>query len=154
MPAGTLHAVLAGTVLAEIQQNSNTTYRVYDWNRLGADGQPRALHVNRALDVIRYDQVGLTLPEARPCGTGPDWSCELLCQNQYFSTERYRMAPGAEYQGECDGSTLEIWGVIEGDAEIGGVALEAVRFILLPAGLGAFTVRASKDATLLRTYVA
>lgn len=154
VPAGTLHAVLAGAVLAEIQQNSNTTYRVYDWNRLGADGEPRALHVDRALDVIRYDQVGFNLPEARPCETGPGWTCEMLCQNRYFNTERCRMASGAQYQGECDGSTFEIWGVIEGEAEIAGVALEAVRFILLPAGLGAFTVRASKDATLLRTYVA
>lgn len=154
VPAGTLHAILAGAVIAEIQQNSNTTYRVYDWNRLGADGKPRALHVDRALDVINYDQVAPRLPEARAGKNGMGWSCELLCQNRYFTTERYRMAPGAQYQGLCDGSTLEIWGVIEGQAAVAGLALEAVRFVLLPAGMGTFTVSAPQGATLLRTYVA
>ena len=49
--AGTLHAIGGGILLAEIQQNSNTTYRVYDYGRLGADGKPRPLHTEKALDV-------------------------------------------------------------------------------------------------------
>lgn len=49
--AGTLHAIGKGILLAEIQQNSNTTYRVYDYNRLGADGKPRPLHTQKAIDV-------------------------------------------------------------------------------------------------------
>ena len=49
--AGTLHAIGKGILLAEIQQNSNTTYRVYDYGRLGADGKPRELHVEKAIDV-------------------------------------------------------------------------------------------------------
>ncbi len=63
--AGTLHAIGGGILIAEIQQNSNTTYRVSDYGRLGADGKPRALHVEKALDVtkteiptIPYGQVG------------------------------------------------------------------------------------------------
>ena len=56
--------------------------------------------------------------------------------------------------GRCDGSTLEIWGVIKGSAEVNEVALEAVRFTLLPAAMGEFTVTATSDeVTLLRTYV-
>ena len=51
--AGTVHAIGAGILIAEIQQNSNTTYRVFDYGRLGADGKPRALHVEKALDVAR-----------------------------------------------------------------------------------------------------
>lgn len=153
VPAGTLHAILAGCVIAEIQQNSNTTYRVYDWNRVGADGNPRPLHVDRALDVINYEQVGLSLPEAQVCDAGEGWSCELLCRNRYFTTERVRMDAGARYEGECDGSTLEIWGVIEGAAEVAGEGLAAVQFVLLPAGMGAFSVRSRGACTLLRTYV-
>ncbi|MCR5487134.1 MAG: class I mannose-6-phosphate isomerase [Lachnospiraceae bacterium] len=49
--SGTLHAIAAGTLLAEIQQNSNVTYRVYDFGRLGADGKPRPLHIPQAMDV-------------------------------------------------------------------------------------------------------
>lgn len=51
IPAGTIHAVCAGILICEIQQNSNTTYRVYDYNRLGADGKPRPLHIKKAADV-------------------------------------------------------------------------------------------------------
>ncbi|MCB2209799.1 class I mannose-6-phosphate isomerase [bacterium] len=153
VPAGTLHAILEGCVIAEIQQNSNTTYRVFDWNRVGADGKPRPLHVDRALDVLNYEQVGMSLPEAQVCDSGEGWTCELLCRNRYFTTERVRMADGAVYEGKCDGSTLEIWGVIEGSAAVEGEVLSAVQFVLLPAGMGAFSVRAQGDCTLLRTYV-
>jgi len=56
LPAGTVHAIGAGIVLAEFQRNSNITYRVYDWNRLGPDGKPRPLHVQEALDVIDWNR--------------------------------------------------------------------------------------------------
>ncbi|MBE3576289.1 MAG: class I mannose-6-phosphate isomerase [Limnochordales bacterium] len=55
VPAGTVHALGRGVVVAEIQQNSDTVYRVYDWGRLGDDGKPRKLHVEKALDVINFD---------------------------------------------------------------------------------------------------
>ena len=52
IPSGTLHAIGAGLVVAEVQQNSNVTYRVFDYGRIGADGKPRPLHIKKALDVI------------------------------------------------------------------------------------------------------
>lgn len=55
IPSGTLHAICKGIVVAEVQQNSNVTYRVYDYGRVGADGKPRALHVDKALDVTERD---------------------------------------------------------------------------------------------------
>jgi mannose-6-phosphate isomerase len=61
VPAGTLHAIMDGILIAEIQQNSNTTYRVYDWNRQGADGQLRPLHIDKSLDVINFNQVEPTI---------------------------------------------------------------------------------------------
>ena len=54
VPAGTVHALMAGLVVVEIQQNSDTTYRIFDWGRRGPDGQPRALHIDKALDVIDF----------------------------------------------------------------------------------------------------
>ena len=53
IPSGTLHTICRGIVVAEVQQNSNVTYRVYDYGRVGADGKPRALHIEKALDVTR-----------------------------------------------------------------------------------------------------
>ncbi|HFE65745.1 MAG TPA: mannose-6-phosphate isomerase, partial [Chloroflexi bacterium] len=64
VPAGSLHAIMSGLLIAEIQQNSNTTYRVYDWNRVGVDGRPRPLRIDKALDVINFDQVEPALTEA------------------------------------------------------------------------------------------
>lgn len=60
VPAGVIHALLGGIVVCEIQQNSDTTYRVYDYDRLGDDGRPRALHTDKALEVIDFDFVPQT----------------------------------------------------------------------------------------------
>lgn len=74
LPAGTVHAIGAGIVLAEVQQSSDTTYRVFDWNRVGLDGKPRQLHVAEALASIDYARVGP--PEiARPASGRDGISC-------------------------------------------------------------------------------
>ena len=153
IPAGTVHALLGGAVVAEIQQNSNTTYRVYDWNRMGGDGKPRKLHIDDALQVINYDQVGLSLPKPKLVEESEYWTREELCYNRCFTVERVKMQPGASMPGKCDGETLEIWGVINGRANVAGNPLDAVNFVLLPAGLGAFSVEAPEDVVLLRAYL-
>jgi mannose-6-phosphate isomerase len=153
VPAGTIHAIMDGLLIAEIQQNSNTTYRVYDWNRVGVDGKPRPLHLDKALDVIDFDVIEPAVCPAVQLEQGDGYSRSLLCHNRYFVTERIEMDEGASYGGNCDGSTLEIWGVIGGAATVAAEPLEAVRFVLLPAALGPFIVSAPRGATLLRTYV-
>ena len=62
IPAGTIHAIGAGITLAEIQENSNITYRVYDYGRLGQDGKPRELHISKALDVTNTFPLNITPP--------------------------------------------------------------------------------------------
>lgn len=151
VPAGSLHAILAGLVIAEIQQNSNTTYRVYDWNRLH-DGKPRPLHVDKAMDVINFHQVAPRLCIPQKVTDNDGIQQYQLCHNKYFVTERVEMAAGRTYQGHCDGKTFEIWGVIDGGVHINEVEITAVRFTLLPAALGPFTVTANTKTTLLRTY--
>lgn len=154
VPAGSMHAIMGGLLIAEIQQNSNTTYRVYDWGRVGSDGQPRPLHVDKALDVINFEQIAPALcpPELLSDAGGVRRS--RLCQTDYFVTERVEIAAGAVFRGRCTGETLEIWGAIEGVVQINEVELTAVRFCLLPAALGDFAVTAVSPATLLRSYVA
>lgn len=151
VPAGSLHAILGGLLIAEIQQNSNTTYRVYDWNRL-QNGRSRPLHVKQALDVINFEQVEPALPRPVPISDENGVRRVRLCANRYFITERVELAAGATFDGRCSGETLEIWGGIEGTAVVNRVSLPAVRFALLPAALGSFTVRAETNAVLLRTY--
>jgi mannose-6-phosphate isomerase len=154
VPAGTLHAIMGGLLMVEIQQNSNTTYRVYDWNRLGADGKPRPLHIDKALDVIDFERTEPSLPPPTPIVVTEAVRRWELCRNQYFVTERVEMDQGAAFAGHCTGDSLEIWGALDGEATVNGVSLAAVRFGLLPAALGAFTVRATTPVTMLRTYVA
>ena len=153
VPAGTLHAIMGGLLIAEIQQNSNTTYRVYDWGRVGADGQARPLHVDKALHVIDFDRVEPQIVPPALLAEAPGLRRELLCRNRYFTTERVTLATGAEFRGACTGDTLEIWGVIEGKATVNELGLNAVRFCLLPAALGEYVVTARTEVTLLRTYV-
>ncbi len=64
--AGTVHAIGGGILLAETQQNSNITYRVYDYNRVGNDGKPRELHVKKALDVMKLSPADYAVPEDAP----------------------------------------------------------------------------------------
>lgn len=156
VPAGTVHALLAGAVVAEIQQNSDATYRIYDWGRVGADGRPRPLHIAKALDVIDFSgRAAESAPRALPAGEGV--RRREVVRNRYFVVEELHMDAGARFPGECDGATLEIWGCVAGQAAVewgdGAVALPAVRFALLPAALGAFAIRAAGPCTCLRTYL-
>jgi len=155
--AGTVHALLAGIVVAEIQQNSDTTYRVYDWGRLGADGKPRPLHVDKALEVINLHQAapGKVAPaviEARE-----NLRRALLARCPQFTVERVELAAGGEFAGRCEGATFEIWGCVAGRGTLhwagAPVALPAVRFVLLPAMMGEYAVRAEEASTFLRAYV-
>lgn len=153
VPAGTLHAIMGGLLIAEIQQNSNTTYRVYDWGRVDKNGQARPLHVDQALEVIDFDRVEPPVGTPRLLAAEPGQRRELLCSNRYFTTERITLESGAVWQGACTGESLEIWGVLSGAVEVNGLPLAAVHFCLLPAALGEYRIVAHSPATLLRTYV-
>lgn len=86
--AGTLHAIGGGILLAEIQQNSNVTYRVYDYSRLGPDGQPRALHTKEAAAVTVLAPAARAVgPQGRPEDHG-DWQETLLAACPYFTVRR------------------------------------------------------------------
>jgi mannose-6-phosphate isomerase len=153
VPAGSLHAILSGVIIAEIQQNSNTTYRVFDWNRTGKDGKSRALHVDQALEVINFHQVRPEIGRLKVIAEGDGIRREQLCRHRVFTTERLFLSPGTAFEGACRGDSLEIWGLLEGEAEVAGLDLAALTFVLLPASLGKFTMRAKSPAVLLRTYV-
>jgi mannose-6-phosphate isomerase len=151
VPSGTLHAILGGVLIAEIQQNSNTTYRVYDWNRT-KDGVARPLHVDKALETINFAVIEPVLPSAKLLGEVDGVQRWLLCHNQYFTTERLVFDLGAKFAGDLAGDTLEIWGAIEGQIEINDVELMATEFALLPASMGDYQTVAASRATCLRTY--
>ena len=110
--AGTIHAIGAGILIAEIQQNSNTTYRVSDYGRLGADGKPRALHLTKAMEVadlcaptLPYGNVGEIIPT-------PYGSRRHLADCAYFSADSVELSGKLELTAEDFISVL----VLEGTA--------------------------------------
>ncbi len=137
VPSGRLHAVDGGLVIAEIQQNSDTTYRVYDWDRVGLDGKPRALHIKESLASIDFADIEPSLSRF-----------PIVCD--HFRTDLLRLdAPRTD---RCDGTSFHILGCVAGEIEITGEKLRVGDFALLPAALGDYTARPlTPTAAFLKT---
>ena len=138
IPAGTVHALGSGLLVAEIQQSSDTTYRLFDWNRLGADGQPRPLHVGQGLAVTDWDsRPQLTAPQRQE----NEPSYEQLIRCDRFTLCR-RTLDGDPIELPLGGS-FRILLVIEGEIELRGDPLGPLtrgQSVLLPACLEQVTV--------------
>ena len=136
--AGTLHAIGKGILIAEIQQNSNTTYRVSDYGRLGADGKPRPLHIEKAIDVIKptvpsepYGNVGeLTL--------FPFGLIRTLSKCEFFTTELISLNGKA---GLYDPDSFTCLVVISGEGTLcypgGSMFIKKGDSVFIPAGMKA-----------------
>lgn len=136
IPSGTVHAIGRGTVVAEIQQSSNVTYRVYDYDRVGEDGRKRELHLEKALDVMKL----CPAEKIKPFGyyDCPEYSAVTLCECEYFRTER--IVVRKKYSFEADRRTFRIMLFTDGAGTVENAG-NAVRVrkgdcIFLPAGLG------------------
>jgi mannose-6-phosphate isomerase len=134
LAAGLVHAIGAGLLIAEIQQSSDMTYRLFDWNRLGPDGKPRPLHVREALDVIDFDR-GPISPTA-PMSTERQYVTRLAACDK-FVVDRWQIALPREAAGD---GRFHILSVIEGaisvDGDATGRPLKMGETILLPASAG------------------
>lgn len=139
--AGTVHAVGGGVILAEVQQTSDATFRLYDWNRLGSDGKPRALHIEQALESLDFS-LGPVAPVAkqRASGFNPEARCcaknqaETLVRCDYFRLDRFHLnAPLPLPYAD----RFSIWIVAAGSAELRGRnyrrSFQAGETVLVPA---------------------
>lgn len=154
IPAGLVHAIGEGIVLTEIQQNSNTTYRVFDYNRVDSKGNKRPLHIEKALDVIDFNlQVSHAKTKGLDVSLGLASKKSYKIANNYFSVEEYDIN-GAACEN-ADGSKFHIYIFVDGTAEIkyNGGKIEACRgeTLLIPAVLGKYTIEGNCRA--LKTYV-
>jgi mannose-6-phosphate isomerase len=143
IPSGRVHAIGAGNVIVEVQQNSDTTYRVFDWNRYGLDGRPRDLHVDESLASINFDDV-----EPPIAAHGEEG---VLVECEHFRVERWRIdAPRCCETGERFG----IFTVVEGEIDCGDRAFGAGCFFLAPPVLAHHDLRPiGGPATVLRTTI-
>ena len=144
--SGTLHAIGKGILIAEIQQNSNTTYRIYDYGRVGKDGKPRELHVEKAKDVTTLGPAK-SYPET-PVEKKDGYSIKLLSKCEYFTT--YRVDVDSKAELEADETSFVSVLVLEGEPDVGGVKAKKGDSIFVTAGTGKFTVEGKCQFILTR----
>ena len=154
VPSGTAHTIGGGLVLCEIQQSSDLTYRVYDYNRRDAHGKSRELHLDKAFEVIRFgEQRGGKVIPATISRNGITKTFFTACR--YFATERWQFAHPVS--AESSPEHFELWITIQGAGSIRW-SQESVQFVpaqvwLIPAGLGSFELVPESNTTVLRAYV-
>ncbi|MCA9259112.1 MAG: class I mannose-6-phosphate isomerase [Planctomycetales bacterium] len=152
IPAGTVHALGAGLVIAEIQQASDTTFRLFDWNRLDKEGRPRDLHIEQSLAVIDFQRgpVGPVSPQATD-----DPRCELLVACDKFVLRRWKVCEPLETP---DRGTFRILAVLEGALDLIGDPLAQPlargETAVLPAALRSQSVNPHGQTTFLEIALA
>jgi mannose-6-phosphate isomerase len=154
VPAGTVHMIGPGAILCEIQEYSDITYRIFDYNRLTPEGQPRALHIEQALAVVNFaEQSGGKIEPVR-LERGPvEETYFVACR--YFATEKWEFAERVAAATSSEHFDLLIMLMGSGQIEFGGEALEyaPAQAWLVPAALGAYQLSPAARTSLLRTYV-
>jgi len=144
--AGTLHAIGKGILIAEIQQNSNTTYRVYDYGRVGKDGKPRELHIEKAKDVTCLAPAK-QYPDT-PVEQFDGYTSKLLAKCEYFTTYALDIETSAELT--ADETSFNSLLFLEGEGTVGDVAFRKGDSIFITAGTGDYTVKGKCKAVLTK----
>lgn len=147
LPSGRVHAIGAGLVIFEIQQNSDTTYRVFDWNRVGLDGKPRELHLSQSLASIDFNDFEPALVKAEEIVAG-NLSRRELVRDPLFTVEQYRVIDSGRVK--LPAARMQIIGVIRGEVRLPNVVVRAGGFCLLPAALSQPEVVAAQPTEFLR----
>ena len=150
LPSGRVHAIGAGLVIFEIQQNSDTTYRVFDWNRVGLDGKPRELHVAESLASINFEDFEPALV-AGAFAEEKKLKRRKLVTDPLFEIEEFRATAGAETIISAE--KPRIVAAVRGKLTVSGggieVSLADGQFCLVPANLKGASVRAESNGIFL-----
>jgi mannose-6-phosphate isomerase len=164
VPAGTLHAILKGTILLEIQQTSDVTYRVYDWDRLDSTGKPRPLHMQKAADVMHFG------PDSRSRSKGVDTEIRPIFQSDpishvhlltcpYFTIERLELKAGSRYvcplgrKGNPDVLIgLNGTGSVFYQQRSSAISIQKGDTLLIPGTFDDYQIQADTDMKLIRTF--
>lgn len=151
IPGGVVHAIDAGCLIYEVQQSSDTTYRIYDWGRVGADGKPRQLHLDKALA-----SVDKSMPQVRAVrahdevreGAVATW--RTYVSSPFFTIRELTINSGMA-SIDLDGSTFMALFALDGGATVeckgGTVGISKGQSVLVPASAGAFRIAHATEAT-------
>ncbi len=149
IPAGTLHAIGKGLLIAEIQQSCDLTYRVYDYNRLGNDGKPRKLHIGKAISVTTLAPLPLAA-QPQKISIFADYECRLLQKCPYFTVFSFGLFGNCDLNAGLDSfhSLLCLKGQLALTAKGESMLIEKGESVFLPAGLGAYRLNGTGEFLL------
>ncbi len=152
IPAGLIHAIGSGIMLAEIQQNSDTTYRVYDWDRVGLDGKGRELHVDKSLATIDFEGRHSKEPVKGNVSQFDGYTKTDYVKNTYFGLEKIDVRSAYTDTRAYD---FEIYMVLDGEGHIEGsfdaISLKKGDSLIIPYSMDAYTFKG--EMTLMKSYV-
>jgi mannose-6-phosphate isomerase len=150
LPSGRIHAIGAGNLIFEIQQNSDTTYRVFDWNRVGLDGKPRQLHVAQAMESIDFNDIEPRLIHSL-YSRNPVMKVRYLVNDPLFRVDACQIKRGQRFYLHSD--SVQIVGLLSGRLSVGAgeqkLMLKPGEFVLLPASLGRTPLSAETAVEML-----
>jgi mannose-6-phosphate isomerase len=155
VPSGTPHTIGAGMILCEVQQNSDLTYRLYDFHRVDAHGNPRDLHIEKGLAVIDFAHRhgGKVAPIALPSANGTKKHLLVACP--YFAIERWDLS--AQRHENSDPAHFELLVILGGRGSIqwigGSCSYRQGQCWFIPANLGEFSIVPENPTSILCTYV-
>ena len=147
---GTIHAICAGVALLEIQEPSDTTYRIYDYDRPGIDGKPRQLHLDRAMEVARLERSDEILRPVRVIEDGLD----LLACTPVYRIERLYISEAGAVSWQVDPESPQVLHVLEGELVVedgigGSIELGAHESAVVPAMVGSVCCEFDQDSTVV-----
>lgn len=146
--AGTVHAIGKGALIAEIQQNSNSTYRVYDYGRLGKDGKPRELHIQKAIDVSKTEPAKYG---TKPFGKKEEISGgtrQMLTECPLFSVYNYELCGKVELNANEESFNHIL--VVDGSGKIGGREFKKGDSFFVPANYGNYEIDGNGEFILTK----
>ena len=150
LPSGRVHAIGAGNVIFEIQQNSDTTYRVFDWNRVGLDGKPRDLHVAQSLASIDFNDFEPSLAKGE-YSRSEVFATRYLVDDPLFRANSWRVKRGQRFH--VSNKLPQIFGILHGRLVLSANGVEVTvspgQFCLVPAALERIAVQAETMVELL-----
>ena len=149
IPAGTVHAIGESILLAEVQQSSDMTFRLYDWDRLGADGQPRELHIEKAIACTNFELGPVNCQIPQPIKDGHE-----LASCEYFTIRRYSGL--SDVRIPDDNRFHVLMSLAENATVTVGPEVEQLAFgqtLLLPAEHEAATINLAANSTVLDVFL-
>ena len=149
---GTIHAIGGGVLLAEVQENSNVTYRVYDYGRRDKNGQLRPLHIEKALSVMRYSASPTMRQQQRIIQYTPGMARELVARCRYFQVERLQTSVRCTVQRTRESFYVLL--IMKGKGSLltaqQQLSVEQGQTVFVPAAEGALQMHGNMEALLIR----